>query len=81
MDMKDKVDMDSKELLAIGSEQFLKKMDSKTLSINIWIYLNSFISFISFDVSLSAHVSFNILVHKEDIDVLTMKPLCFDKDY
>jgi len=35
MDMKDKVDMDSEELLAIGSEQFLNKMDSKNLSVNV----------------------------------------------
>jgi len=35
IDMKDKVDMDSEELLAIGSEQFLNKMDSKNLSVNV----------------------------------------------
>jgi len=35
IEMKDKVDMDSEELLSIGSDKFLSKMDNKNLSVNV----------------------------------------------
>lgn len=35
IEMKDKVDMDSEELLSIGSDKFLNKMDSTNLSVNV----------------------------------------------